>query len=534
MLNVLNVLNKANKLNKLSNSLKKQKLLFLHLKTILLINFLISTAYADETTLVKGQKLSLNPSINTATVTIEINPPDGMQVDLACFGLDQHSKLDPTNEAIAFFNKTSIANDSVNWSDGSSDGVTKNQFEVQLSAVPREIQRLTFVASTSLHGDPQDPALNQIQSGRVIFQSPHGNFSFSFTGADFESLKAAMVFTIYRHKGQWKINAQIDGFNGGLRQIIEHFGGKVEEEKEQTPPSQPKQTHPPQPKVADPTEGAPKGRGKVLLEKVERTAPYLVDLTKRANIVVEKQGLGDVDMDVILVLDGSGSMKISRLYPNRIQKLIDRVVPLALRLGTQEKIPCYGFACRWTELPSIGLENVHGYISKTQLERQPVVSGKKFWVFGEEVQERRSDGNVFHGLGYTNNEPELFNHLVEKYKNSRKPVHIIVVHDGGIHKSREIEQIIRASSNYPIFWQFLGWGGKDYGILEHLDDMKGRDVDNCDFSAIEMKQIDKKGPEGDAFFLHLMTKETPGWLKKVLRRNWIDAAFCRSIAARLQ
>ena len=154
--------------------------------------------------------------------------------------------------------------------------------------------------------------------------------------------------------------------------------------------------------------------------------------------------------------------------------------------------------------------------------------------FGEEVQERRSDGNVFHGLGYTNNEPELFNHLVEKYKNSRKPVHIIVVHDGGIHKSREIEQIIRASSNYPIFWQFLGWGGKDYGILEHLDDMKGRDVDNCDFSAIEMKQIDKKGPEGDAFFLHLMTKETPGWLKKVLRRNWIDAAFCRSIAARLQ
>ena len=507
------------------------------ISTINPLNFLTSTAYADETSMTLGERLTLDSKIDTATITIEITPSVGMEVDLACFGLDQHSKLDPKDEAIAFFNKTSIAKGSVNWSDGSPEdnSLIRNSFEVQLSAIPAEIQRLTFVASTSLFGESGDPVLNQIKSGRVIFQSPHGNFSFSFTGSDFESLKAAMLFTIYRHKGQWKINAQTDGFNGGFEQMIVHFGGKVDKDPVESPPQQSKQTPPPPIQVADPTESGPQSRGKVLLTKVKKKAPYLVDLTKKANNVVEAKGLGDVDMDVVMVLDGSGSMKWSGQYPNRIQKLIDRVVPLALRLGTKEKMPCYGFACRWAELPEIGLENVHDYISRTQLERQPIVSERKFWFMGEKVQRRTSDGSVFYGLGGSNNEPELFRHLVEKYKNSRKPVYIIVVHDGGVAKDREIEQIIRESSGYPIFWQFLGWGGSDYGILQRLDDMfKKGELDNCDFSAVEMKQIDDKRPEADSFFLNLMTKEAPRWLGEVLQRGMIDANFCRSLAGRAQ
>lgn len=44
-----------------------------------------------------------------------------------------------------------------------------------------------------------------------------------------------------------------------------------------------------------------------------------------------------------------------------------------------------------------------------------------------------------------------------------------------------MQQILTACANLPIFWQFVGVGGSNYGVLEKLDTMTGRVVDNCNF-----------------------------------------------------
>lgn len=44
---------------------------------------------------------------------------------------------------------------------------------------------------------------------------------------------------------------------------------------------------------------------------------------------------------------------------------------------------------------------------------------------------------------------------------------------------------MQEASLYPIFWQFMGVGGSNYSILEKLDNMDGRVVDNANFFAID-------------------------------------------------
>ena len=60
----------------------------------------------------------------------------------------------------------------------------------------------------------------------------------------------------------------------------------------------------------------------------------------------------------------------------------------------------------------------------------------------------------------------------------------------------------------PIFWQFVGIGGSDYGILEELDTMKKRVVDNADFFAID--NIDALSDEE---LYEKLLNEFPKWLK---------------------
>lgn len=42
-------------------------------------------------------------------------------------------------------------------------------------------------------------------------------------------------------------------------------------------------------------------------------------------------------------------------------------------------------------------------------------------------------------------------------------------------------RLITESSTKNLFWQFVGLGQANYGILEKLDDMTGRFIDNADF-----------------------------------------------------
>ena len=73
---------------------------------------------------------------------------------------------------------------------------------------------------------------------------------------------------------------------------------------------------------------------------------------------------------------------------------------------------------------------------------------------------------------------------------------------------------MQAASSQPIFWQFVGIGGRNYGLLEKLDTMEGRVVDNCNFF-----QIDHIDSMSEATLYDLLLQEFPIWLKEATHKN---------------
>jgi len=102
---------------------------------------------------------------------------------------------------------------------------------------------------------------------------------------------------------------------------------------------------------------------------------------------------------------------------------------------------------------------------------------------------------------------------VDTFKGSKEPVYIVFITDGGISKTRAIKEAIRESANYPIFWKFVGLGGRNYGILENLDDFTDRVIDNTDFFPID----DFKSMSDDVLYDNLLT-EFAGWLSEAKRK----------------
>jgi len=79
--------------------------------------------------------------------------------------------------------------------------------------------------------------------------------------------------------------------------------------------------------------------------------------------------------------------------------------------------------------------------------------------------------------------------------------------DGGVSRNKEIKQLLIDAASLPIFWQFVGIGGRQYGILEKLDMMAGRVVGNCGFfSAGRPARIDEQA------LYDRLRGEFPEWL----------------------
>ena len=232
---------------------------------------------------------------------------------------------------------------------------------------------------------------------------------------------------------------------------------------------------------------------KVVLDKVEKAAPYLMDLTKKSLLSLEKHNLLNVKARVALILDYSGSM--SQQYKRGdVQKVIERIMPLALNFDDDGCFECWAFAEKALRLPDVSLENLNDYISSKQ-------TGYKTWKAG---------------AGY-NNEPAVLAAVLDyfiKQSPSTLPVYIIFISDGGVSEAGKIKKILQAASSQPIFWQFVGIGGRNYGLLEKLDTMQGRVVDNCNFF-----QIDHIDSMSEATLYDLLLQEFPIWLKEATHKN---------------
>jgi len=100
------------------------------------------------------------------------------------------------------------------------------------------------------------------------------------------------------------------------------------------------------------------------------------------------------------------------------------------------------------------------------------------------------------------------------YRDSELPAYVLFITDGGVSQSKEIKALMLEAAEYPIFWQFVGLGGSNYGVLEELDDFAGRKVDNADFFPID----DFEKIQDQVLFDRLLN-EFPGWVKAAKAEN---------------
>ncbi|QZI72211.1 VWA domain-containing protein [Pseudomonas protegens] len=418
----------------------------------------------------QGQRLPLSSIGISDHLTVSVSIKSSNVIDVACFGLDQQSKLSD-DRFMVFFNQTTAPADAIRL-------IGSGQFEINLSALPATIDRLVFTAAIDGSG-----AMKDISSSRFVVSGPGAPSAATceFAGGTFTVEKAIMVVDIYRKGGEWRMLANLQGFKEGLSALVRHFGGEVSDEPATAAPA------PAAPPLVQATFS--------LEKKVAAQAPALLSLAKKAQISLEKNNLTKVRAKLAFVLDVSGSMN-GQYSRGRVQEAMNRLMPLAVAFDDDGELDMFGFGAKPVQLSPATLSNYSDYIDTEQ-------GGWRKWDVGQRI----------------NDEPKAMRMVMDFYNRSggSEPVYIIFLSDGGVHKNREITQLMMEASGRPFFWQFVGLGGHGYGILERLDDMAGRVVDNCSFFAVD----DLHDLTEDALYDKLM-KEFPGWLKEAKAKGIIS------------
>lgn len=353
--------------------------------------------------------------------------------DTCLFLLNEQGKVSCDSDFI-FFNNLSSPEGAVSLTPGAQQSIIR----IDLIRVPVNIHKIAV--TVVIEGN------DTINGLRHLNLSAEGVASFA-TETEGRSEKAIILAEIYRYQEGWKIRGLGQGFNGGLEPLAVSYGVDVATSSESTP--QPVQS------------------ASVSLEnKLEIRAPRLVSLAKKALVSLTKYKLETVEASVAFVLDASGSMS-GQFKRGHVQSVLDRIAVLAAQFDDDGDMDLWGFAERHRKYPDVTLDNLDAYIATIQN------TGK------------RSMREILPGLGGTNNEPPVMEELVDYYCDSKIPVYIVFITDGGISKTRAIKDAIRRSSNYPIFWKFVGLGGSNYGILKNLDDFTDRKIDNTHFFAMD-------------------------------------------------
>ena len=372
--------------------------------------------------------------------------------DYTCFGVDENEKLSDERYMI-FYNQTVSPQNEIFYSEIEGGA----EFTINLEKLPATVQKLIFTGSIDGAGKMSEIAACKIS----LAQDGKENIFAEFSGADFQNEKAVTALEIYR-KNDWRFKIVASGFDGGLDVLLKYFGGVQTEE--------------------------PK---KISLEKkISEGAPKLISLVKPLKVVLEKKNLLETVARVALVTDISGSMHGS--YKNgTVQEIVNKILPLAVQFDDDGELDFWYYGTKCKRMPSVNLKNFESAVPAD-------------WQ------------NLRSSLGGMNNEPAVMNEVVAEYKKSKVPAYVIFITDGGVSRTTEIKNILIEASKLPIFWQFVGVSGSGYGVLEKLDTLSGRYVDNANFFALDdFRKVD------NAELYSRLLNEFPIWLKEIKNKNII-------------
>ncbi|WP_328670186.1 VWA domain-containing protein [Streptomyces sp. NBC_00328] len=439
-----------------------------------------------------------------------------------------------------FYNQPRHASGAVRHSGKRREGDgTTDTVEVDLRALEPEIQRVVLGASAD------GGTFGQLSGLRLRLLDAGTGEELAFFDMEATTETAFIGGELYLRGGQWKFRAVGQGYASGLAGLATDFGISVDEEPgtagsadaRSAPagataaapvpppvpaspivPVPPAPPSPPAPPIA-PVPPAPQappapalGSAPRLVKGEERLP---VDMRKRLSlrkeqvaISLRKHGAVGVRARVILVLDASGSM--SFLYSKGVvADVVERMAAVAAQLDDDGEMQAWTFASNPARLPDLALGDLPEW-----LERHVRV-GELTLFRRKKPKKGLLPGQVdMRAVGIQNEEQKVIAEVrtfVREHP-AADPTLVLFFSDGGVYRNKEIEKELREAVDEPVFWQFVGLGRSNYGVLERFDTLPGRRVDNVGFFAVD-DISDVPDPE----LYDRLLSEFPSWTKEARR-----------------
>lgn len=411
-------------------------------------------------------------------------------------------------------------------------GATTDTVEVDLRALEPEIERVVLCASADggTFGELFGLTLRLLDAGTL---QEFARFEMEAT-----TETAFIGGELYLRGGRWKFRAVGQGYASGLAGLATDFGISVESDEAAVCP--PEQTAAPAARPTAPPVGQPAGTPVVppapapvvtptaapapapaaqvplappaaspRLSKAEERLP--VDMRKRLSLRKEqvavslrKHGAAGVTARVVLILDASGSM--SFLYSKGVvADVVERMAAVAAQLDDDGVMQAWTFASHAARLPDLSLGELPEW-----LELHVRVGELSLFRRSRKPRKGLLPGQVdMRAVGIQNEEQKAIAD-VRTYVREHPavdPTLVLFFSDGGVYRNKEIEQELRDAVEEPIFWQFVGLGRSNYGVLERFDSLPGRRVDNVGFFAVD----DISGVPDPELYDRLLS-QFPAWM----------------------
>ena len=305
-----------------------------------------------------------------------------------------------------------------------------------------------------------------MQNGRTVL-------NFKLSGSDFQRESSLISAEIYK-KGEWRFAAIGSGFNGGLGDLLRNYGGEEEAEEQpaQTstsnatrpqPSPSPSQNSKPQAPKPQPT-SVPRaftpaaGASRPTTNARPINDAMLNGAVQNLKKVLPSLNLAQCRARIVLVIEAS--QQTAQYFSNgSMQNLITKVLPLAMQFSDNAQLEYWLYGSRPKKMFPIGERNYASAI--------PNDWGSLMWSLGENKSETTAMTEVLSSC-------QPFN----------MPSYILFITSGNIPLNSQIEQMVVSSSQFPVFWQFLGMGNSRYGVFENITNLPGSTVCNAKFAAI--------------------------------------------------
>ncbi|MFH0175167.1 VWA domain-containing protein [Streptomyces cacaoi] len=436
-----------------------------------------------------------NLPVDAPDVRVELSWAEGAggpDIDASALLLAQDGRVRDDGDFV-FYNQPLHASGAVRHVGKRSEaGVMTDTVQVDLRSLEGAITRVVLCASADGGTFGQVTGLTL----RLLGGDGRSEVARFEMQADMET--AFLAGELYLREGRWKFRAVGQGYASGLAGVATDFGITVDEEPKQaaTPPNRPAVTPPAvtprsitppaltPPTTTPPTIPPPSGPR---LTKGEERLP--VDMRKRLSLRKEqvavslsKRGAEGISARVVLVLDASGSMAF--LYSRGVvADVVERMAAVAAELDDDGEMQAWTFASDAARLPDLRLGELpewlrlHVRVGEISLFRR-----------GKKPRKGMEPGQVdMRSVGIQNEEQKAIAQVRSYVRENpaAAPTLVLFFSDGGVYRDAAIERELRAAVEEPIFWQFVGLGRSNYGVLERFDTLPGRRVDNVGFFSVD-------------------------------------------------